>query len=182
MGEQIVLLDESLHPIGAADKLSSHHAETPLHLAFSCYIFNQNGEFLLTQRASTKKVWPGVWTNSVCGHPAPEESFNTAITRRAAFELGLHEVTDITKVLPNYRYTTPPFNGIIENEFCPVFFARTTQTFTPNPEEVMDFTWQSWKNILADVAKNPDVYSYWFKDQLVELADKPEIEYYSKAN
>lgn len=180
MGEQIVLLDESHNPIGAADKFSSHHANTPLHLAFSCYIFDEGGRFLLTQRASTKKVWPGVWTNSICGHPAPGESFETAIRRRAAFELGLRKVTDITKVLPDYRYTTPPFNGIIENEFCPVFFARATQTFVPNPEEVMDFVWERWNMVLNDVEAKPKEYSYWFKDQLSQLKCRPEIKEYTR--
>lgn len=180
MSEQIVLLDQNYNPIGAADKLSSHHDKTPLHLAFSCYIFNERGEFLLTQRASTKKVWPGVWTNSVCGHPAPNESFESAIARRAAFELGLDEVSDITAALSNYRYTTPPFNGIIENEFCPVFFARTTKDFTPNSEEVMDYTWVSWADMLADITADPNKYSYWFKDQLSQLRDNPLINTFTR--
>lgn len=175
MSEQIVLLDDSHQPIGVADKLSSHHENTPLHLAFSCYIFNEQGEFLITQRAATKKVWPGVWTNSVCGHPAPDESFEDAIRRRAAFELGLHEVTNIESLLPNYRYTTPSFNGIIENEFCPVFLARTSAKFAPNPDEVMDFKWQAWDEVLSAVAANPDIYSYWFKDQLEQLVDNPKL-------
>jgi len=179
MSEHIVLLDDNFKPIGTAEKLASHHANTPLHLAFSCYIFNEKGEFLLTQRANTKKVWPGVWTNSVCGHPAPDESFDDAIRRRSEFELGLDEVFNITPILPRYRYTTPPFNGIIENEFCPVFLARTTRDFTPNPEEVMDFRWLSWTDMLADVEAEPDKYSYWFKDQLSQLRDKPELKSYT---
>lgn len=180
MSEQIVLLNDEYQPVGAADKLLSHHANTPLHLAFSCYIFNENGHFLLTQRAATKKVWPGVWTNSVCGHPTPNESFEDAIRRRAAFELGLSEVTPITSVLPEYRYTTPPFNGIVENEFCPVFFARTTKEFTPNPDEVMDFKWQPWAEVLADVATAPENYSYWFKDQLSQMKNVAAVTQYTK--
>ena len=87
--ELIVLVDESGTPIGSAEKLSSHHADTPLHLAFSCYVFDDEGRFLATRRSSQKKVWPGVWSNSVCGHPLPGEAVVAAIRRRLRYELGM---------------------------------------------------------------------------------------------
>ena len=67
--ELVVLLDEDGHAIGTTAKAGVHHSDTPLHLAFSCYLFNDRGELLLTQRALSKPTWPGAWTNSVCGHP-----------------------------------------------------------------------------------------------------------------
>lgn len=175
--EEVVLLDEKYQPIGTAAKSSVHAADTPLHLAFSCYIFNKNGEILVTKRAATKKVWPGYWTNSVCGHPAPGESMEEAIRRRAAFELGL-EVSDLSCVLPDYRYKTPPDNGIIENEFCPVYVARTDQQPKPNPEEVDEFKWLTWGDFLKDVGQQKKDYSYWCKDQLNHLKDNNELSKY----
>lgn len=166
--EQIVLLDNDGNRIGVAPKLASHHAETPLHLAFSCYIFNDKGEFLVTQRALSKKVWPGVWTNSVCGHPAPEESFEQAITRRAQDELGM-KVKDIQNILPDYRYQTPPYNGIVENEICPVFVAQADSDVQPNPEEVEAYTWMSWGEYERELRDSADRYSYWAKDQYSQL-------------
>lgn len=177
-GEYIVLLDDDLHEIGTAPKLASHHLHTPLHKAFSCYIFDENGRFLVTERALSKKVWPGVWTNSVCGHPGPGESFEDAIARRAADELGM-SVKDITAVLPDYRYTTPPYDGVVENEFCPVFFARLATASEMNPEEVEDCKWMTWEEYIADVKTHPEKYSYWAKDQLVQLADNLVIRRYT---
>lgn len=176
--ELLVLVDEKGQPVGQAPKLASHHADTPLHLAFSCYIFNEAGQLLLTQRAKSKKVWPGVWTNSVCGHPAPKESLEAAITRRARFELGITKLKSVQLVLPTYRYTTPPFQGIIENEFCPVFIAQTTQQPRPNPEEVDAFRWTNWETIPALIQTSPDAYSYWFKDQLPLLQSSPVLQNY----
>lgn len=179
-GEYIVLLDDELNEIGTAPKLASHHLHTPLHKAFSCYIFDENGRFLVTERALSKKVWPGVWTNSVCGHPGPGESFEDAIARRAADELGM-TVKDITVVLPDYRYTTPPYDGVVENEFCPVFFARLAAVTEMNPEEVEDYLWMFWDDYIADIESNPDKYSYWAKDQLKQLKTQPSIHLYSRA-
>lgn len=178
--ELIVLVDEQGQAIGSAEKLPSHHAKTPLHLAFSCYIFNEEGQFLVTQRALSKKVWPGAWTNSVCGHPAPGESLEAAIHRRLDYELGM-TAKDIEIVLPEYRYTTPPYNGIIENEFCPVHVARATSGPKPNPEEIEDYKWVSWDEFVAAAkADTTDVYSWWCKDQLKQLKNHPLILEYSK--
>ena len=175
--EKIVLLDEDGHRIGTAPKLASHHTNTPLHLAFSCYIFDERGRFLVTQRALSKKVWPGVWTNSVCGHPAPGESFETAIARRARDELGM-KVKDIQKILPDYRYKTPPYNGIIENEICPVFAAHAASDVTPNPEEVEAYKWLPWEEYATLLHEKPADYSYWAKDQYKQLAHNNTFQTY----
>lgn len=180
MTELIVLVDDQNNEIGQAEKLSSHHANTPLHRAFSCYIFNDRGEFLLTQRALSKKVWPGVWTNSVCGHPAPGEDTIDAIKRRLKDELGM-TAKDFEVVLPNYRYKTPPFNGIIENEICPVYIARFESESKINPGEVEAIRWITWEDYVQEAeADKEDTYSYWCKDQLKQLKNHPLIKQYSK--
>lgn len=178
-GEYIVLLDDELNEIGTAPKLASHHLRTPLHKAFSCYIFDENGQFLVTQRALGKKVWPGVWTNSVCGHPGPGESFEDAIARRANDELGA-TIKDIRVLLPDYRYTTPPYEGVVENEFCPVFAARLEGTFNVSPTEVEAIRWMNWDEYIADVTANPDKYSFWAKDQLRLLLVSSEIQSFQR--
>ena len=169
--EQIVFVDQSGKPTGeVGPKLASHTANTRLHLAFSCYIFRGSDKaFLLTQRALSKKVWPGVWTNSVCGHPAPGESIEAAIRRRAKDELGLTKLENITCILPSYTYTTPPFNGIIENEFCPVFIAHSNQEPQPNPNEVEAYKWLAWKDYERMLQDQAQVMSYWAKDQYKQL-------------
>jgi isopentenyl-diphosphate delta-isomerase len=174
--EYIVFVDEDGQPTGeTGEKLASHHDATKLHLAFSCYIFNKDDKVLVTRRADSKKVWPTVWTNSVCGHPAPGESFEGAIKRRAQYELGL-EVSDIEVKLPKYRYQTSPYNGIIENEFCPVFFAKTVAEPIPNPEEVSAYEWLEWDGFINKTESDTaDVWSWWCKDQLKQLKKIAEI-------
>ncbi len=179
--ELIVLVDDEGNAIGSAEKWSSHHADTPLHLAFSCYVFDDAGSFLMTRRALPKKVWPGVWTNSVCGHPAPEESMIAAIQRRLQYELGM-SAGDIQVALPEHLYRAPPFDGIVEYEFCPVYVARATSDPQPNPLEVGACAWTDWNAFVADAeADTNDTYSWWCKNQLKELKGHPLIERYSQA-
>ena len=169
--ELIVLSDEQGNPIGTAEKLSSHHADTPLHLAFSCYVFDADGRFLATRRSTVKTVWPGVWTNSVCGHPGPGESFEDAVERRLEHELGM-TARDIEVVLPRHVYRAPPFNGIVEHEFCPVFVARARTEPRPNPGEVAEYRWVTWQDfVLAASSDTSDTYSWWCKNQLREIAE-----------
>jgi isopentenyl-diphosphate delta-isomerase len=178
--ELIVLVDEQGNATGSAEKWSSHHAETPLHLAFSCYVFDAGGAFLTTRRALPKKVWPGVWTNSVCGHPAPDESMIDAIQRRLDYELGM-TATDIRVALPEHLYRAPAFAGIVEYEFCPVYVARAASDPRPNPLEVGACAWTDWEAFVAGAeADADDTYSWWCKNQLKELKDHPLIERYSR--
>ncbi len=171
--ELIVYVDEDGVPTGeTAPKLDAHNANTRLHAAFSCYIFNDLGQILVTRRALTKKVWPGVWTNSVCGHPGPDESNTDAITRRADYELGM-QVSDVSVILPKYIYKTPPFNGIVEYEFCPVHLARMVTAPSPNPDEVNDYKWLNWSDFAFELQSDKDdVWSFWCKDQVKQFDDQ----------
>ena len=87
--ELIVLVDEAGAPVGTMPKRLVHTGETPLHRAFSAYLFDDAGRLLVTRRAVDKATFPGMWTNTVCGHPGPGEDDEAAIARRADFELAL---------------------------------------------------------------------------------------------
>jgi isopentenyl-diphosphate delta-isomerase len=163
--EQVVLVDEAGAPIGVADKMSVHTTDTALHLAFSCHVFDPAGRMLVTRRALTKLTWPGVWTNSFCGHPAPGETIESAIERRAARELGI-TITDLKLVLPDFRYRAVDASGIVENEICPVYRAVTTDPIEPNPSEVAEFAWVEPTALRDAAVAAPYAFSPWLVWQL----------------
>lgn len=158
--ETVVLLAEDGTRAGTADKATVHTASTPLHLAFSCHLLDDGGRVLVTRRALGKRTWPGVWTNSVCGHPAPDESFEDAIRRRSRFELGV-DVSDVAVVVPDFRYRATDASGVVENEVCPVFTARVQGPVRPNPDEVMDLAWVTPAQLRDAVAAMPFALSPW---------------------
>ncbi|MGI8420080.1 MAG: isopentenyl-diphosphate Delta-isomerase [Candidatus Levyibacteriota bacterium] len=171
--EYVILVTEDNKPIGTMPKLEVHNSDTPLHRAFSCYVFNQKGKFLLTQRAKSKKVFPGIWTNSCCGHPGPGESTEDAIKRRLQFELGLVPET-IKMVLPDFRYRAE-MDGIVENEICPVYFTVISSEPKPNTEEVENYRWIDWNVFTKELQKSPKVYSYWCQKQVEQLGKLTEF-------
>lgn len=168
--EQVVLLDEQGRGIGVADKATVHHGDTPLHLAFSCYVFNGRGELLVTRRARAKATFPGVVTNSCCGHPAPDEPFAAAVARRLADELGL-PAPRVDLLLPRFRYRAAMANGVLENEMCPVFRAVTDATPVLSPLEVDEYGWISWPLFVSLVTAGELDVSQWCREQVAQLVE-----------
>ena len=161
----VVLLDRQGRSIGTAPRSSVHGTDTPLHLAFSSHLFDDSGRVLLTRRALTKRTWPGVWTNSCCGHPRPDEEPVDAIRRRVAEELGA-EATGLRLVLPEFRYRATDDSGVVENEICPVWVGQLHGTLRPNPAEVMTTTWAEWDEVVALAETTPALLSPWAVQQL----------------
>jgi isopentenyl-diphosphate delta-isomerase len=166
--DEIVLLDLDGTPIGTASKAAAHGPDTALHLAFSCYVLDADGRLLLTRRALSKTTWPGVWTNSFCGHPRPAEPVLSAVHRRADFELGI-QITDVSLALPLFRYRATDARGYVENEVCPVYVARTDDVPDPDPREVAEVVWADAAAVARAARETPWAFSPWMVMQLDQL-------------
>ncbi|HEX6918474.1 MAG TPA: isopentenyl-diphosphate Delta-isomerase, partial [Phycicoccus sp.] len=167
--DPVVLVDDGGAPTGTASKSAVHHDDTPLHLAFSCYVVDDAGRLLVTTRAASKPSFPGVVTNTVCGHPLPGEDLDAAVRRRARDELGV-EVSDVRLVLPTFRYRAA-MGGVVENEVCPVLVARAaSDAVRPDPEEVDAAAWVPWAQFAAEVLEGRRTVSPWCAEQVPLLA------------
>lgn len=172
----VVLLDDHERPVGTALRAEVHDASTPLHLAFSCYLFDRSGRVLLTRRAVTKRTWPGVWTNSFCGHPRPDEPLEAALERRGREELGV-TVGDVRCVLPAFRYRAVDPSGVVENEVCPVYVATCLDDpagIVPDPDEIAELHWIDPGGLDSAVAAAPWALSPWLLEQHQQLRRHPD--------
>ena len=167
--DPVVLLDASGSPIGQAPKSAIHHDDTPLHLAFSCYVIDPAGRLLVTTRATSKPSFPGVVTNTVCGHPRPGEDLAEAVHRRARSELGV-DVHGLRLVLPDFRYRAE-MNGVVEHELCPVFVGFAADDHLAlDPDEVDAAVWVPWAQFSAEVLQGRRTVSAWCAEQVPLLA------------
>jgi isopentenyl-diphosphate delta-isomerase type 1 len=164
-------LDHRGLPRGATAKQHVHDAATPLHLAFSCYLVAPDGRILLTRRALDKKTWPGVWTNSCCGHPQLGESLRQAVTRRAAEELGV-VVTSVRMLLADFAYRAEMDDGTVEHELCPVLVGEVDGHLSVDPAEVADHEWASWDELVDRARTAPGSLSPWCVEQITHLEEQ----------
>lgn len=177
--DMIVYVDDAGTPIGTSPKLAAHDGDTKLHSAFSVFIFNDKGELLLQQRALSKKTWPGVWSNSCCGHVMLHESVEHAARRRLKYELGM-SVGELHLMLPDFRYRAER-DGVVENEICPVFVGFSNAEPRPNPDEVNAVRWVGWDQFVIEVADPANGYSPWAREEVELLSANPQfVDFYSR--
>ena len=157
--EQIILVDENDRQIGIMGK-EEVHQKGLLHRAVSVFVFNSKNELLLQRRASTKYHSAGLWTNTSCTHPRPNESNKDAAERRLYEEMGMKVQLEYSF---SFKYETKFKNGLIENEYDHVFQGVSDETPVLNPEEVDEWRYTPINEIVEDILLNHDSYTSWFK-------------------
>lgn len=167
MTEYVVLVDELDNKVGLMEKMEAHINPT-LHRAFSIFIFNSKNEMLLQQRALSKYHTPGLWTNTCCSHPRDGESLHDAANRRLQEEMGMQ--CELKEAF-SFIYKADVMQGLVEHEFDHVFIGTSDDLPIINKDEVESFRYDTIENIKADIERNPQNYTAWFKiafDKLLE--------------
>lgn len=162
MSKPIVLVDEKDRVVGFKEKFATHKIPVALHRAISIVILNPDkSKMLITKRAKVKPTWGEYWSNSVCSHPYPDESYQTAADRRIFEELGFK--TPLKEVL-NFSYSAEMDNKIWgECELDHVFLGYYDGPVNPDPNEVSDYRWVEIGELKKELKENPDKYTPWFK-------------------
>ncbi len=168
--EQVILVNENDEPQGTAEKLAAHQ-EGLCHRAFSVFIFRKQPqlEVLLQKRARHKYHSPGLWTNTCCSHPRPNEDILQAGQRRLKEEMGIETML---KWVGSFHYIAHFDNGLIENEVDHVLIGSAINpTFQINLEEVEDFRWVSPLELNREIALSPGKFTPWLK-QAFDIAER----------
>ncbi|MEI2265237.1 isopentenyl-diphosphate Delta-isomerase [Erwinia sp. CGal63] len=155
---EVILVDGQDRAIGRMEKLEVHQKGL-LHRAVTVYVFNSRHQLLLQKRASGKYHCGGLWSNTTCGHPYPDESTRDAAERRLYEEMGLS-----LTLSPMFElsYRLPLDNGLIEHEYGHVWFTLSDELPQPNPAEADDWRYASLAEIRQEIAEHPERFTPWF--------------------
>jgi isopentenyl-diphosphate Delta-isomerase len=169
--EELELVDDAGQTVGVAGKLAAHQAPGHLHRAFSVFLFSpapaDTGPLMLLQRRAAGKYHsPGVWSNTCCGHPRPQEAPHAAAVRRVREELGLTSVALTEAGVVRYRHPDPD-TGLVEHEYNHLFTGWVSQPPEPDPAEVSATTFVSAADLARLRGREP--FSAWF-DTVLEAA------------
>jgi len=161
MNDQIILVNEANQAIGMSNKLIAHQ-QGLLHRAFSVFILRNNNdkvEILLQQRQVSKYHSGGLWTNTCCSHPPPNEPILRAAEKRLQQEMGF---TSNLKEIGSFIYKANFDNGLVEHEFDHVLIGYTELTdFQVNPTEVMNTRWVELTALTQHINTAPQQYTPW---------------------
>lgn len=157
--ENIILVDENDNPIGTMEKMEAHRKGV-LHRAFSVILFNSSGEILLQKRSNKKYHSGGLWTNTCCSHPLPDESIENASRRRLKEEMGIDLQPQFAF---KFIYKTDLDNNLIEHEFDHVFIGAFDGIPVINREEVDEWKFMNLHSLRMDMKRSPESYTEWFK-------------------
>lgn len=157
--EEVVLVDEMDRPIGRMEKMEAHR-EGVLHRAFSAFVLNDRGELMLQQRAFDKYHSGGLWTNTCCSHPRPEESVLVAGERRLIEEMGF---TTPLKELFQFTYKAKLDNELTEYEYDHVLLGYYNEAPRLNSAEAADYRWVALPAVEAEIKEHPERFTEWFK-------------------
>jgi isopentenyl-diphosphate delta-isomerase len=157
--EKIVLVDEQDRAVGVEEK-SRVHQLGALHRAFSVFVVNAEGQLMMQRRALTKYHSRGLWSNTCCGHPRPDEPLEQAARRRLKEEMGFD--SHLTELFA-FVYRAELEDGLVENEYDHVLLGCFEGIPEPDPAEIVEWKWVNLATLSVDIEEHPESYTYWFR-------------------
>ena len=160
----VALVDNTGKITGYAEKMLAH-TRGDLHLAFSLMIIRRKKhgiEYLLQRRALHKYHSGGLWANTCCSHPLPDESINDAARRRVFEELGIVGLSNMSHI-GQIQYKCQLDNNMIEHELDKILVTEVQSIqWKQNSDEVMEVRWWSEQEVMQQLSNKPNVFAAWF--------------------
>ena len=145
--------------IGWISKLEAHR-KSVLHKAFSVFIHDGSSNMLIQKRAECKYHSGGLWSNACCSHVSSNIALKNEAELRLKKEMGFSVPLD---EVFEFIYCEKVSDELVENEHDTVFVGIYKGEVQFDPDEVSDYRWIGFEELLADVDSAPEKYTVWFR-------------------
>ncbi|WP_248518255.1 NUDIX hydrolase [Salinarchaeum laminariae] len=173
-GQDVIAVDENDEPEGPVNRLDAHTGEGIRHRAFTCLLFDEEGNVLLAQRSPDKRLWDTHWDGTVASHPVQGQTQEEATRERLEEELGItpDQYSDL-RVTDRFEYKRYFEDQGVEHEVCAVLQATLTDTdLDPDEEEVAGVLWAPYERL----HENPRWYRQLHLCPWFEIAMRRDVD------
>ena len=124
MEEYIDIVTKEGKPTGQSVLKSEIHSKGYYHNTAHLWLYTNEGQILIAQRAASKLICPLLWDVSVAGHVDSGETIEKAAIRETLEEISLTlSEADLVKIGVFECFQSYP-NGITDNEFHHTFISE----------------------------------------------------------
>lgn len=156
MDKKIDIVNENDEVVGQCSLVEKHeHGYITRNVAV--FIQDSDGKFIISKRALTKSVEPGLYDVSVCGHVDAGENYMTAALRELEEELGI--TAPLQELAVFYREF--PYKGILMKHFTWHFRGRSDSPIVLS-DEVAEYHKFSPEELLTRFHEQPELFTYSF--------------------
>lgn len=163
MDEMIDVLDEYGNPTGEICAKSFAHNNGIWHREIAIFIKNNNNEFLMQKRASTKKQFPNKW-GLTSGHVASGETFEDAAVREIKEENGIFINKNNLINIKTYKIKINHDNINVKNNIYARYYLFNTNKsineYTINPTEVSELKYIPFKELKRIIEEDDQDYIF----------------------
>jgi isopentenyl-diphosphate delta-isomerase len=123
---------------------------------------------LLQKRAVSKYHSGGLLTNTCCSHLVESVDFQEYMHQSLREEMGFDCELSFRF---SFTYRIEFDNGLVEYETDHVYTGIWDGTPRPNPDEADGFLFMDFDEVILDVEKSPEKYTYWFREAIKKFVN-----------
>ena len=153
MDEYFDIVDDNNHIVGRALRSECHGNPSLIHKTVHVVVFHPDGRLLLQKRRMDKDVQPGKWDTAVGGHVDAGETFETAVRRELAEEIGVVDDVELEHIFDS------KIRNEIESENVRVYGMTSSGPFKYQEEEIDELRFWSRLELESAISATPEIFT-----------------------
>ena len=160
MEQTLILVDERDNILGYAPRSECHTGKGKRHRAFVILIYNKGKKILLQNRKH--KLFDKTWDLAGASHPLhineKNEDYIESASRCLKVEWKIEKIE--LENMGAFNYFKEDGKNC-ENEHCALIVGEYNGDLEANPETAYGFRWVSFKDLLSEIDKKPEIFTPW---------------------
>lgn len=151
--------------IGKASRTECHSRKELIHRDVHIIVMDNSGRIFLKKRRDDRRLYPGMWESSACGHVMAGEDYDLAAKRELYEELGIKGV--LLKEVDEFLFSTE-----FETQFTRLYLCNYDGDIVVNRDEATEGRFFTIEKIMGDFEETVGRLSPGTKEVINRLTRK----------